>query len=270
MNAMIRKAKAGVTLVELLVVILIVTILSVSMLPLLQPFVIESQYAAEAIPVIGNLRTKIGVYQYDKGQLPSVWGGNMFPSSKPQIETWGPSTTAIGSIGTDGDFFLQATLDYGTATAVGTPKKYTRATTEKEKYGHIGSLCDIDYQDLKGKRSKPNHYQYLVVSNGADYVYCVGCFGDNNGLKKGTGYAVCEIVLKNHKYVGTWKRYKPLTDSQICFTSDYNTKAPNRSDPKDTAGCYVPKQEDFQSTSEVAGTGTLAIITTMKTYGWDF
>ena len=69
MNAMIRKAKAGVTLVELLVVILIVTILSVSMLPLLKPFVVEAQYAAEPIPVIGNLRTKVGLYQYDKALI---------------------------------------------------------------------------------------------------------------------------------------------------------------------------------------------------------
>ena len=54
MSKIKMKARAGVTLVELLVVILIVTILSVSMLPLLQPFVVESQYAAEPIPVIGT------------------------------------------------------------------------------------------------------------------------------------------------------------------------------------------------------------------------
>ena len=78
MNKLITKARSGVTLVELLVVILIVTILAVSLLPMLQPFVVEAQYAAEAIPVIGNLRTKIGVFQYDHGK----WTDNI---SSPQF-----------------------------------------------------------------------------------------------------------------------------------------------------------------------------------------
>lgn len=72
MSKLISKARAGVTLVELLVVILIVTILSVSLLPLLKPYIVKAQYAAEPIPVIGNLRTQIGLFQYDKNYLPGL------------------------------------------------------------------------------------------------------------------------------------------------------------------------------------------------------
>lgn len=72
MNKLITKARSGVTLVELLVVILIVTILSVSLLPLLKPYIVKAQYAAEPIPVIGNLRTQIGLFQYDKNYLPGL------------------------------------------------------------------------------------------------------------------------------------------------------------------------------------------------------
>ena len=72
MSKLITKARAGVTLVELLVVILIVTILSVSLLPLLKPYIVKAQYAAEPIPVIGNLRTQIGLFQYDKNYLPGL------------------------------------------------------------------------------------------------------------------------------------------------------------------------------------------------------
>ena len=72
MSKFITKARAGVTLVELLVVILIVTILSVGLLPLLKPYIVKAQYAAEPIPVIGNLRTQIGLFQYDKNYLPGL------------------------------------------------------------------------------------------------------------------------------------------------------------------------------------------------------
>ncbi len=58
-------SRSGVTLVELLVVILIVTILSVALLPLLGPFIVRARYAAEPIPVLGNIRTMVGVYKFD-------------------------------------------------------------------------------------------------------------------------------------------------------------------------------------------------------------
>lgn len=72
MSKLISKARAGVTLVELLVVILIVTILSVSLLPLLKPYIVKAQYAAEPVPVLGNIRTQIGLFQYEKNYLPGM------------------------------------------------------------------------------------------------------------------------------------------------------------------------------------------------------
>jgi len=56
----------------------------------------QSQYAAEAIPVIAILRTKIGLYQYEKGVLPCIAtndvakGKDTGKVSAPQIETWVP------------------------------------------------------------------------------------------------------------------------------------------------------------------------------------
>ena len=69
---MMASARKGVTLVELLVVILIVTILSVSLLPLLKPYIVKAQYAAEPVPVLGNIRTQIGLFQYEKNYLPGM------------------------------------------------------------------------------------------------------------------------------------------------------------------------------------------------------
>ena len=281
MNKLKMKARSGVTLVELLVVILIVTILSVSMLPLLQPFVVESQYAAEAIPVIGNLRTKIGVYQYDKGKLPCIAmkekkvtgeDGKESTVSTPQIETWMPVASATDTSAGDAsvvDLFRMAYGDFPSDTTYPSLKPVTDPKSET----HFGALCDFDYQELKGKRSKPHHYQYLVLQNGTDYAYFLGCFGDGNGLKAGTGYAVCEIVAKGHKYVGTWRRYKALSGenavNQLFFTSSVILANPNDPDQKHTAGCYVPDTTTMSGADD-DGSGTLDVIGTMTTRGWEF
>ena len=275
MNQLKMKAKAGVTLVELLVVILIVTILSVSMLPLLKPFVVEAQYAAEAIPVIGNLRTKIGLFQYDKGKLPAVWGGTTFADTI-QVETWIPSADGTSAAGEEQyssvDKYVKGISEFNAERPYLNVAAYVKDDNEDSKIGHLGILGDIDYQDLKGKRSRPNDYQYLVMKNGSDYMYLIGCFGDGNGLPKGTGYAVCEIVMKNHKYVGTWKRYKPVSDPdaaddvQLCFTS--NSEHPDGMEDKDTYGCYVPAKAEIDDATSTDG--KLDIIAKMVKYGWEF
>ena len=260
MHNMKMKAKAGVTLVELLVVILIVTILSVSMLPLLQPFVTEAQYAAEAIPVIGNLRTKIGLYQYDKGSLPGSSGTNDW------VLTWKAGVTvseSTGSEGGDSEKFGPAyyVLNSGAATAV----------AMSDVNGHIGKLVDIDYQDLKGKRSKPPHYQYYVISSEVNPSYVIGCFGDGNGLKAGTGYAVCELnfTKAQKKYIGTWKRYKPADDTNgaISYSSEASLQAAEK--PVD---CYIPSAQDFNTTWIPAegATGEPEIVQNMRKAGWEF
>lgn len=267
------KAKAGVTLVELLVVILIVTILSVSMLPLLQPFVTEAQYAAEAIPVIGSIRTNIGTRQYDKGKLPCIVEADKTTgvlSSDPVVETWAYSSDGTTVSGEVADQYVQAQYDLPTDEEAATKEGLT---AEQQEVGHIGKQCNIDYAELKGKRSKPVHYQYLVMKNGSDYAYFVGCFGDGEGLKAGTGYAVCEIVCpsKGRKYIGTWKRYKPYGTSgaQITFSTD-TTPAEGTSESEGiTVNCYVPgglKDANWEGTDGEM----LTLVSGMKNYGWEF
>ncbi len=255
------KARAGVTLVELLVVILIVTILSVSMLPLLQPFVTEAQYAAEAIPVIANLRTKIGLYVYDKGHLPY---DETALSTFGKVETWMVQTGA-----TSDDLYNPATYDFTSQDAKRTASvDRDEISDTSEKGGHVGNLLDVDYQDLKGKRSRPIHYQYLAVSTNTS-SYAIGCFGDGNGLKTGTGYAVCELnfPLAGRKLIGTWKRYKSYNDEagSIVFTdTDQNVD----SDTGKVLDCYVPKYDDVKdiATSEEVDN----IVNSMVGAGWEF
>ena len=277
MSKLITKARAGVTLVELLVVILIVTILSVSMLPLLQPFVVESQYAAEAIPVIGNIRTKVGIYQYDKGKLPCIATTDTDGKiANPEVESWIPTDSKTGkTVANDpetADYYCpaHATFDSITTSSYSTDIGGGGLdSTDTEFKSHLQTLCDIDYQDLKGKRSRPHNYQYLVMRNGSSYAYFVGCFGDGHGLKMGTGYAVCEIVADGHKYVGTWKRYKPVSDasgndSLVCFTKDVDATLASTKQ----LGCVVPDKNSIDNAAD--SSGELDVVGTMKQYGWEF
>lgn len=250
MNQLKMKAKAGVTLVELLVVILIVTILSVSMLPLLQPFVTEAQYAAEAIPVIGNLRTKIGLYQYDKGKLPND------DKAAEYVHTWMANPS-------DSESFIPAVYTYGGS--VGAVQNASNTVGIAE---HIGTLVDVDYQDLKGKRSKPLHYQYYAISSTNNFAYVIACFGDGNGLKAGTGYAVCELnyTKAGKKYIGTWKRYKPVNDEAGALK--FGSTPPNAGEKVDY--CYVPAANDFKPTDNSALNGEPSEVSSMKEAGWEF
>ena len=272
MSKLITKARSGVTLVELLVVILIVTILSVSMLPLLQPFVTESQYAAEAIPVIGNIRTKIGVYQYEKGYLPNSWG--MTGSDTLEVETWAQSQNGDSEVYAGASYDLTQITTERTSPTVANFSKFTQpsSTSAGNVAHHLSMQCDIDYQDLKGKRSKPLHYQYYVISATNNPSYVIACFGDGNGLKAGTGYAVCELnfTAAGKKYIGTWKRYKPQNDQagSILFNSA-NAISSNTGKPID---CFVPSAADFAQThlTQASQNGEPPLIDLMRQQGWEF
>ena len=174
----------------------------VLLLPLRQPPIPRVMYSHEAIPVLGNLRTKIALYQYDHGTLPSE------------------------------------------------------------------ILRDTNPKDLKGKYSRPNHYQYLVMRNDTnctEYAYFIGCFGDGDGLSAGTGFAIGEITSPStgRKYIGTWERYRPAGDTQICFTSSKQYCETGR-----TLGCYVPEKSAFDNMTDKDS--LLKMVDTMREHGWDF
>lgn len=279
MSKLITKARAGVTLVELLVVILIVTILSVSLLPMFKDYIVKSQYAAEAIPVIGNLRTKIGLYQYEHSELPpnSTSDDNVssWEFDSNDYEKYRTAEYAFGSAPTISE-------DDGKLTSTGkTPVgKYvdsdgqTQGTAQDTGHVHFGaqSMLDIDFQDLKGKRSRPIDYFYFKIpcDKQTDSAYVVGCFGAGyGGFAAGTGYAVCEInlVSEGKKYIGTFERYK-AKDKAAANTCPYLYLDDQNTDVNgDTV--YCPKE--ITQTERQAGTdGVPSVITTMEGAGWQF
>lgn len=288
MNLKYLKAKAdsrsGVTLVELLVVILIVTILSVSLLPLLKPFITDAQYAAEPIPVVGNLRTMVGVYYYEHNYLPGL---DHNTDGTVALQTWNHTTgapTHVNSALEDGSTPLQTffgdttsgltTYKSGVVKAISAACVMTISPTSTNDVDHFSNHINVDYQDLTGKRVKPKHFEYRVIAGGyksGAYAYVLGVFGDADGLPAGTGYATIEIVNPDLKvkYVGTWKRNKPVSGSsaQIVLGSADDSPASSYSGAKDKDLCWIPQAS--QLTSSDATTFQTAI-TNMKAAGWEF
>lgn len=248
MNKLKMKAKAGVTLVELLVVILIVTILSVSLLPLLKPYIEKAKYAAEPIPVLATLQTKIELYQYEKNVLPPTEFADSVVG--PYYATWNTNSSGRATIP------VYCKGDSGLDTEITS--------------GHLQHLTDTDWQDLSGKNMRPYDFQYVApvnIKNGS-YIYAVGVFGGrgNSGLAGGTGYAVCKIVDigSSNKVVGVWERYKSQsTDGTPLQFYVSNTEAPFSGDSTRYVPIIAP---DFDGSYECFQN----IVTNMANAGWSF
>lgn len=224
--------------------------------------IIEARFESEVSLLIGSLRVRIALYEYEKGRLPCLWGGLV---KKPHIETWKL---------VDKDKYIQGYAEVSKDKPYISVKEYKRSEQEDDRRNHFGSLLNISYSDILGKGVKPNNVQYLVLSNDDDKnrAYFTGCFGDGNALPMGTGYAVCEIVADGKaKYIGVWKRYTAIDDlrkggSQIGFTSC--TLSPKGARSGETIGCYVPTKEAIDRFSKT--NGEYDVITEMKKFGWEF
>ena len=257
MNMKLLKVKAdsrsGVTLVELLVVILIVTILAVALLPLLQPFIVKAQYAAEPIPVLGNVRTSVGMYAFENSVLPgtivtaNITGLNAADIANPATQRSSIIDNILSADGiqtfksfvntdTDSEGFVRCVMGDATAIAKGAdgwPKGVGTADVD-----HFAKQLDINYQELTGSKFRPNDVQYIVpYQDGSAQIYAIGAFGSGGSgkLPAGTGYAILEIVdpTNSRKILATWSRYKPVGNKpvQIKFVG------PNDATYTTAAGC---------------------------------
>lgn len=282
MKQLTMKARSGVTLVELLVVMLIAVILAVSLLPMFKEYICKAQYNAEAVPVIATLRTKISLYQYENNKLPQN------PSSKDQVASWeidgSDKQKYVLASYTANQGPADSTVDEDTdlLTATGKSTILSEYDGKTQKYTgpdpkHLGwtSVLDIDYQDLTGKRSRPYDYVYYKIpcDSELDSAYIIGCFGSGHGgFAAGTGYAVCELNLVSvgKKYVGTFERYK-AKEKEDANAKKYALFLGWDNDAANGDTVYCP--EKIGSTEAAPGTGGTDIpnvVEAMQKAGWKF
>lgn len=228
-------SRSGVTLVELLVVMLIAVILAITLVPFLRDYIVRARYVSEGVPVIGDMRTKIQLYQYEPGSLPGLKdnGGSMQSqiagaAGTSQIQTWVVDTTKAASSKVEDQFELGIAI-YA-AGAAGAPGTYTTEALAATESRHFGNDLAIETQHLVGRRLRPNHvfYQGRQSPTSTGYAYAVGVFGDGTGLNAGSGYAVLEVYNPdydvNHrklKLVAEWRRFveRGAEGSQIPLVS---------------------------------------------------
>lgn len=284
MSKLKMKAKAGFTLVELLVVMLIIAILTVAMLPMFKEYICKAQYSAEALPVIGNLRTKIGLYYYDHGKLPGNVGENMVASwefKTDDREAYVPATYELTTPPTGHDYAPEDDENLAGKMIKSGKRELSDAAERKKHFGDT-TVIDLGADDLKGRRSLPIDYVYYNIPcldndskpSKTDTAYVVGCFGAGEGLAARTGYAVCEInnVAKGKKYVGIFERYKAkaLRDDESADGVPYLYLG-NSMESTEVSGLFVYCPEEITSgLMEPDGSMRPSIVTRMEQYGWKF
>lgn len=261
MKKLKMKARPGVTLVELLVVILIVTILSVGLLPLLKPFIEQSKYAAEVQPALANIQTKINLYQYEKDRLPCTkvdddgQGGKTEDGSVNDITDYGWML--------DADKSSEKLRVYKEATITSGSADETDLSTQR----HLVKYVDVDWQDLMGKRLNPSQFRYRLIKGfgAAKYGYVLGVFGDGDGLAKGTGYAVLVLVdtKAKVKVLATWERYKPKSDEVVNFAVSSDGEVADNV-------CGIPMTYNDLNADDIDKDTWSGWLNRLKTLGWSF
>lgn len=278
-------SKSGFTLVELLVTILIIVILSVTMLPLLKPFVTQAQYSAEGVPVIGNLRTKVELFRIENDYLPGVpidaagkvvnVSGKTRTTSDLSADTVGTEPTDLTDATTTWNGVQYLVVDDSSSAGGNVTTKYMSGSKELASVlgQHVWNRIDVNYSDLTGKKLRPQHIQYVVLkSEGDAYYWVVACLGDGSGLAKGCGYVVAEYNNPNikRKFVATYENYKPRYASQLKLEANSSTGlgATDIDSLKLNGVIYLPALgtlEDDAGTTETTYTSALE---TMRAYGW--
>jgi len=255
-----RTSRAGVTLIELLVVILIVIILAVALLPLLAPFVVKAKYAAGGWPALGNLRTKIELFQAENEYLPGLYrakNGDVvydpasgvtwdkcaygssqladtvnddLASSTVQVDgPWG-QTVKMGALGTE--YYRQiGTVSGGLAGYYRFSDIWSQipAAADASISCHFLKDLEMDATELSDRTCNPEHFYYAAPCGkykSGRYCYVLGCLGDGEKLATGTGIVILTLKNPAHtgspKIVATWQRYKGEFDGVDTLAEQLN------------------------------------------------
>ena len=190
---------------------------------IMDTYMIEARYSAEAVPVIGDIRTKVELFRIEHNYLPGVQTNG---AGKALCTT----SDLIGGAEISGTNGVQYMIVSEPVDDVAKEQYFCGGTelglSDPRLGCHVWKQLGIDATELRGGGLYPHHMRHLVLhSNGDAYFWVIGCLGDGNVLRKGTGYAVAEYndPVSKRKFVAKFKQYKPDFDGQLSLFVDDST-----------------------------------------------
>jgi hypothetical protein len=212
------------------------------------PFVTDEKYAADGIPQLGNIRTKVQLYLHENGYLPGLnryrdgtviratnglftqaYGNSVLLSDSPLPDAASPVLPAATHLygqcmNRNGERFAQrlTMVPYGTRT---TWEDIWAPVADHQGVNHYAEDLDIDDSDLTGKYCRPEHFVYAVPvgrCEGDKQLFVVAVLGNGDKLPSGTGYAVLECHnpanVKAPRIVAKWQRWIGRYEEKDCTT----------------------------------------------------
>jgi energy-coupling factor transporter transmembrane protein EcfT len=175
------------------------------------PLVVRAHYAANADPAVGDLRTQIELYRQKFGQWPGLANtiGNK-EGAKPGAEAGAFKQTGLQTF-----LYDEESQTSGIYQAALWDIAKGRPVPMEDPIQHFSGLIGRTSSDfIQSGRLHPNHVFYRAfasTTHTGTYLHVVGVFGDGNGLKAGTGYAVLEMAnpATQTRIIAVWRRMKP-------------------------------------------------------------
>lgn len=274
-------SKSGVTLVELLVVMLIVVILAVSMMPFLRDYIVRARYVAEAVPVVGDMITKIQLHRYEPGRLPGTKDYGVDPAIQYTSRITGASVNSYIQTWEDITVEADAAPRFGQGVGVYAAGAMTQEGLADDEATHIGRDLNIEAQHLTGRRLRPDHVFYMSKHQSSDagtgYAYAVGVFGNGKGLNAGSGYAVMEVYNStpgiDMKLVAEWRRFteRGAVSAQVPMVSAHeDPRAWSAAGGRAAYEAGICHAGDFDALMSDAADAVAAQLEFLEAAGWEF
>lgn len=283
------KGDGGFTLIELMIVMLIIMILALGALPIYKMLTTQAKYTSNAVPVCANIRTRAEAFRNEYERMPGVAVDANGVLTYPETLKYAGVLSQVGTsrLGLGLSLIQTLTADFAPAIfdgydATGKPTLLSTPAGVTDLSQHLYTDLQASFEEFKSGSLRPQHFQYISIvggNMGDARLFGIGVFGDDNGLPKGTGYAVLMFVDPTSKrtFIAQWKRWKPLSAlaRQVRFTwpggavavdgHSLGSVAPSEASWDESSMCPIPDVANL--TDPIAATYNTAL-SDMKLWGW--
>lgn len=235
----------------------------------------------ESIPVVGNLRMRTALYQFEHGHLPGLRRGEdkqvvrrpLAAGESVELrcaDTRLENDSPPGAI-TQSFIPIRASQDGktpGYVPACLISDTEWKRCDDRQADQHFARELDLRVDELGGRSVRPNLVQYAALDCFGTYLSAIGVFGDGQSrLASGTGYAVLDVVRPelNTRKLMIWQKYSKVGESQRRLWVQSAAPPFDPYDPAYAHLCPIAGELITAATQEELD----AAVQTMRDWGWD-